>query len=126
MSTVKKTKLTSMKMPYAVSTFERSGTRHVIAATEEHGEIVTFSPPAWDAVEILPGPGGCMSLIDRPKAGQVFTILCCFEGYQFHDAGVYLLMGETGQPWTEQRSGITEGKKSYDKVVNHPFNTGLG
>ncbi len=109
--TVEKQSLVSMSMPYAVTTARISGEEHVIAATEDHGPLVTFSPPDWKAVEIMPGPGGCMSLIQRPDVpNQVLAIMQCFPGYKFHDAGVYVLDGRIG-----------EGNWSHERVMDLPF-----
>lgn len=100
-----------MEMPYAVSTVSAGGSRHIIAATEGYGPLVTFSPPSWEAVEILPGPGGCMSLIQRPGTpDQVMAIMQCFPGYKFHDAGVYVLEGTMG-----------EGNWRHRRLVDMPF-----
>lgn len=102
---IHKRSLIRMSMPYAVSAIKDRMHTHVIAATEDRGPMYTFSPPQWDAVEIIPGPGGCMSLIQQSGApGRVFTIMQCFPGYQFHDAGIYVLEGTIGKPgWKQQR-----------------------
>ncbi|MFO8064009.1 MAG: hypothetical protein ACQETQ_09130 [Spirochaetota bacterium] len=102
---VSKKSLVSMSMPYAISNVRAEGEDHIIAATEDYGPLVTFSPPEWEAVQIMPGPGGCMSLIQRPDvSNQVMAIMQCFPGYKFHDAGVYVLEGSLGSgDWTHTR-----------------------
>ena len=86
---VSKKNIFSMSMPYAVSTVRLEGRDQVIAATEDYGKMVVMSPPEWTARELLPGPGGCMSIAQPEESEDIYTIFGCFPGYKFAGAGVY-------------------------------------
>jgi hypothetical protein len=95
---MQKKTLIRMDMPYAVSLLDHANKMHLVACTEDRGAAYTFTPPDYHAVQIAPGPGGCMSLIQLPAAEpQVLAVTECFLGYQFHSAGIDLFEGTIGQ-----------------------------
>ena len=86
----KKHSLVKLQMPYPLGVVMRNGKRCVVGATEDHGPIVLAQPPFDEAVEMVPGPGGCMALVaDSEKPDTLFAIMGCFVGYKFQTAGVY-------------------------------------
>ncbi|HUX50867.1 MAG TPA: hypothetical protein VMW73_08720 [Spirochaetia bacterium] len=86
----------SMSMPYAVATVRLDGRDQVIAATEDYGKMILTRPPEWTARELLPGPGGCMSIAQPEGSEDVYTIFGCFPGYKFTGAGVYRIAASGG------------------------------
>ena len=99
---VEKKILCSMKSAYAVATVVLDGREQVIAVTEGHGPAVLIDPADWSVQEMLPGPGGCMS-IAQSTGGEIFAIFGCFPGYQFHEAGVYRIGRENANgPFREE------------------------
>jgi len=83
-------------MPYALGWLTHQGERCVVAATEDHGPVVISRPPFERAEVLVPGPGGCMSLLENPrKPGELFSIMGCFLGYNFHGGAVYRIAGGT-------------------------------
>src|SRR5271157_5712128 len=82
--------LIKLQMPYALGVVVRNGKRCVVGATEDHGPIVIAEPPFHEAVEMVPGPGGCMALVaDSEHPDTLFAIMGCFVGYKFQAGGVY-------------------------------------
>jgi hypothetical protein len=64
--------------------------------------MYAFGAPDWEAEQILSGPGGCMSIIPGPgEPYSLLSILRCFPGYQFHEAGVFEIRQESGE-WTAE------------------------
>lgn len=100
---VKPISVCPMKGAYAISTVVIDGKTQVIAATEDHGPAVLIDPDTWSATDFVPGPGGCMSIVQmseqaqdksadrgrRPGAESLYAIFGCFPGYDFHGAAVY-------------------------------------
>src|SRR5262245_61036922 len=77
-------------MPYALGWMVHRGERCVVAATEDHGPVVVCRPPFTSAEVLTPGPGGCMSLVADPrKPEELYAIMGCFLGYNFHGGAVY-------------------------------------
>lgn len=104
-----KTRLYSFNMPYALGLLQWKGRPCVVAATEDHGPIVVSPPPYTSAEVLVPGPGGCMSLISDPvRPGELYAIMGCFLGYNFHGGGVYRITDE----------GRSAGSK---KIIDLPF-----
>lgn len=87
---VEKKSLCPMRSAYAVSTVVLDGHEQVVAATEGHGPAVLIDPVDWSVREMVPGPGGCMS-IAQAGGGRIFAIFGGFPGYQFHEAGMYAI-----------------------------------
>jgi len=103
--------LFTFNMPYALGTMELDGQRCVVAATEDHGPVVISAPPYESARVLVDGPGGCMSLVPHSGvAGELFAIMGCFLGYNFHGGALYRI--------TAAGSGAP-GKA--EKVVDLPF-----
>jgi hypothetical protein len=104
----KKHSLAKMHMPYPLGIVVRSGKRCVVAATEDHGPIMLARPPFREAVEMVPGPGGCMALAaDNERPDELFAIMGCFVGYKFQTGGVY-------------RIG-PEPENAAEKIIDLPF-----
>ena len=104
----KKHSLVKLQMPYPLGVVVRNGKRCVVGATEDHGPIVIAEPPFHEAVEMVPGPGGCMALVaERERPDTLFAIMGCFVGYKFHTGGVYRIGPEQGNP--------------AEKIIDLPF-----
>ncbi len=100
--TVTRKSIFTMSMPYTVATVRLGGREQIVAATEDHGKTILTSPPQWRASELLPGPGGCMSIAQPSGSERMFAIYGCFPGYQFHDAAVYEIL-----PTKESEAGAS-------------------
>lgn len=86
----KKHSISRLNMPYPLGTVVRNGERCVVAATEDHGPIRIAQPPYREAIEMVPGPGGCMALVeDEERPGTLYAIMGCFTGYKFQSGGIY-------------------------------------
>jgi hypothetical protein len=86
----KKHSLVKLQMPYPLGVVVRNGKRCVVGATEDHGPIVLAEPPFHGAVELVPGPGGCMALVaDSEHPDILFVIMGCFVGYKFQTGSIY-------------------------------------
>ncbi len=86
----RKHSLAKLHMPYPLGIVVRNGKRCVVAATEDHGPILLACPPFQEAVEMVPGPGGCMALVaDNERPDTLFAIMGCFLGYKFQTGGIY-------------------------------------
>jgi hypothetical protein len=104
----KKYSISSLTMPYPLGTLVRNGERCVVAATEDHGPIMIARPPYQEAMEMVPGPGGCMALVaDEEQPGTLYAIMGCFIGYKFQSGGIYRIGPEPGNP--------------AEKVIGLPF-----
>lgn len=91
----KKHSLAKLNMPYPLGIVVRNGKRCVVGATEDHGPIMLARPPFHEAVEMVPGPGGCMALAaDNERPDTLFAIMGCFLGYKFQTGGVYRISPE--------------------------------
>lgn len=101
---VEKKSITTMSMPYTVSTIRLGGRDRIVAATEDRGKTITTSPPEWQAHELLSGPGGCMSIAQPSGSERMFGVFGCFPGYQFHDAAIYEIMPKEGLQAYELRA----------------------
>ena len=98
-------------MPYALGWMEKDGQRCAVAATEDHGPIVVSKPPFTSAQVLVDGPGGCMSLVSHPRfPGQLFAIMGCFLGYNFHGGALYRITASGAK---------TETKKLVDLPFAH-------
>ncbi len=97
-----KRSLCALKMPYSLGTIFLNGERCVVGATEDHGPVMLIRPPFQEATQMVPGPGGCMALVeDSERPGELFAVMECFVGYQFQNAGVYhVRAGAAGLPWS--------------------------
>jgi len=104
----RKHSLVKLQMPYPLGVVVRNGKRCVVSATEDHGPIVLAEPPFHQAVEMVPGPGGCMALVaDSEQPDTLFAIMGCFVGYKFQTGGVYSI--------STAREGAAE------KIIELPF-----
>lgn len=102
-----KKSLYRFNMPYALGTMEKDGQSCVVAATEDQGPIVVVPPPYDHAEVLVDGPGGCMSLVSHPdRPGELYAIMGCFLGYQFHGGALYR---------------VTTGPTKSQKLVDLPF-----
>lgn len=102
-----KKSLYQYSMLYALGTFERQGQPCVVAATEDAGPILVSAPPYTEAEILVPGPGGCMSLASHPSLpGELYAIMGCFLGYQFHGGAVYR---------------IADSGSLCEKIIDLPF-----
>jgi hypothetical protein len=90
-----------LNMPYAVGACVVDGETCLVAATEDHGPALMSRPPFTSAVEMVPGPGGCMALVQR-SPGELFAIMGCFLGYKFQTGAVYRIT-KAGAGWTVAR-----------------------
>lgn len=72
---IEKKVLAELDGVYAVSQFEFNGKKSFLAATEKHGSCLLFSPPYWEASEVLSGPGGAMSLVGIPQEKDAFLAI---------------------------------------------------
>lgn len=82
--------LYEFNMPYALGWMEIDGQRCIVGATEDHGAIVVSPPPYTSARILVDGPGGCMSLVSHPRLpGELYAIMGCFLGYNFHGGALY-------------------------------------
>lgn len=85
-----KTILHRFSMPYALGTMVRNNQNCVVCATEDEGPIVVSAPPYTAAEILVPGPGGCLSLVSDPEnPGELYAIMGCFLGYKFHGGALY-------------------------------------
>jgi hypothetical protein len=106
---LKKRSLARLNMPYPLGVLVLDGEACVAGATEDHGPILLAHPPFEAAVEMVPGPGGCMALVaDDERPGTLFAIMGCFVGYKFHTGGIYRIdpalgNADEGAPWTSAR-----------------------
>jgi hypothetical protein len=81
--------LSPLEKVYAVSGITIEGTLHLLAATEEHGRCLLFSPPDWTPSIVWDGPGGTMNLIPLPDtSGRFLAIQGFFPIFQSDDAGI--------------------------------------
>jgi hypothetical protein len=104
----KKHTLAKLHMPYPLGIVVRNGKRCVVGATEDHGPIMLAQPPFREAVEMVPGPGGCMALVaDNERPDTLFTVMGCFLGYKFQTGGVYRIGPEPGN--------------TAEKIIDLPF-----
>lgn len=104
--TISKRRLLQLEMPYAIRTVTIAGVDHVLLSTEGYGPVFLASPPSWQPVRIVNGPGGVMSFSRAVGAGNsVFAIMGCFPGFQFHNAGIYRLTPAKGltELWSQER-----------------------
>jgi hypothetical protein len=93
-----------MNGPYAIASLLIDGAPRVVCATEDHGPALIIAPPWREARTLVPGPGGCMSLLpDRKNPGRLFAIMGCFPGYKFQSAGIFRLDGGSSGSWTASR-----------------------
>ncbi|HVO38994.1 MAG TPA: hypothetical protein VMV03_08200 [Spirochaetia bacterium] len=102
--TFQKTTVARMNAPYAITSLVIDGALRVACATEDHGPALIMAPPWREARTLVPGPGGCMSLLpDRKNSGQLFAIMGCFPGYKFQGAGIFQLRGGGSGSWAASR-----------------------
>lgn len=109
---VKKQVLAELDKVYAASSIQINGHTHFLAATEERGRCLMFSPPYWDASVVWDGPGGCMSLVPVPEREKAFVaIQKFFPIFQSEHAGIAYAKGRKviAEPWRVTR------------VLNLPF-----
>ena len=104
----KKHSLVKLQMPYPLGVVVRNGKRCVVGATEDHGPIMLAQPPFQEAVEMVPGPGGCMALVaDNEQPDTLFAIMGCFVGYKFQTGGIYRISPDQG--------------RAAEKIIDLPF-----
>lgn len=99
---VKKQILAKLDRVYAVSPIQINGRTYFLAATEERGKCLIFSPPYWKVSVVWDGPGGCMSLVPVPGREKTFVaIQKFFPIFQSEHADiVYVKGGEViTEPW---------------------------
>jgi hypothetical protein len=100
--------LAKLAMPYPLGVVVRNGKHCVVAATEDHGPILLAEPPFREAVEMVPGPGGCMALVaDNERPDTLFAVMGCFVGYKFQTGGVYRISPDRGS--------------AAEKIIDLPF-----
>ncbi|HUX14720.1 MAG TPA: hypothetical protein VMW87_16970 [Spirochaetia bacterium] len=111
---VTKKSICAMSMPYAIASVRLEGAEWIAAATEDHGKTILCAPPEWRARDLLPEPGGCMSIAQPHGSEAIFAVYGCFAGYDFFDAAVYRI-----QP----KAGIAGGKVNFEptRVLALPF-----
>lgn len=103
---VKKQILAKLDKVYAVSPIQINGLTCFLAATEERGKCLLFSPPHWKGSVAWECPGGCVSLIPIPRREKAFVAIQeFFPIFQSEQAGiVYVEGGETiAEPWCVTR-----------------------
>ena len=103
---VEKQVLAKLDKVYVVSLMQINGRGHFLAATEEYGKCLIFSPPHWEVSVVWNDPGGCMSLIPVPGRKKAFVgIQEFFPIFQCEHAGiVYAEAGEViTEPWQVTR-----------------------
>lgn len=96
-----KRKLVDVEMAYAVQRVSIDEQDHVIASPEGYGAIYLMRAPDWNVSVLTDGPGGTMSIVGVDSQ-RVLAIMGCFPGYNFHDAGIYLMERKgkpLGEPW---------------------------
>ena len=90
-------------MPYPLGVVAHRGQLCVVGSTEDHGPLFLAAPPYREAVEILPGPGGSMSLVaDTERPGDLYAIMGCFLGYKFQTGAIYRIHPE-GDGWASSK-----------------------
>jgi len=95
--------LARLKSPYPLGLLALDGKQCVVGSTEDHGPVVMAAPPYDEAIEIVPGPGGCMALVpDAERPGELYAIMGCFPGYKFQTGAIYRIGREAGQ-WTRTK-----------------------
>ena len=110
---IEKRSLCTMNMPYAIGGLSLGTEQCVVGATEDHGPIMLVRPPYREATELVPGPGGCMSLLaDRERPGELYAIMGCFLGYKFQSGGVYRI---------RRSEGAAESGWAASRVIDLPF-----
>lgn len=83
------TTLAELEMVYLVRPIELDGGTHFLAATEQHGACLLFSPPNWRQSVVWDGPGGSVSLAPMPRrTGAFLAIQGFFPIFQCDDAGI--------------------------------------
>lgn len=99
---VKKQVLAKLDKAYAVSPIQINGYTHFLAATEEHGKCLIFSPPHWKGSVIWDSPGGCMSLRPMPGRERAFVAIQeFFPIFKSEHAGIVYVEGNEviAEPW---------------------------
>lgn len=97
---VQKHILANLDKVYAVNTIKIGNRIHFLAATEEHGKCLIFSPPDWEVSTAWNGPGGCMSLV--PVSGRQAAFLAIqefFPIFKSEHAGIVYAEKTTSEPW---------------------------
>jgi hypothetical protein len=102
---VAKRVLARLQKVYAVSPIQLGGRLHLLAATEERGKCLLFSPPDWQPSAVWDGPGGTMNLVPLPdRPGQFLAIQEFFPIFQSRTAGiVHAAYDNSARKWTVQR-----------------------
>lgn len=103
---IKKHVLAKLEAVYAVSRIMISNKTHLMAASEEHGKCLLFTPPNWSPSVVWEAPGGTMTLTPIPdRPGCMLAIQEFFPVFQSENAGiVYAEAGEKPtEPWSVHR-----------------------
>ena len=92
--------------PYAVGPLHPDDGVGFLAAPETDGPVLRVRPKdgVWQADEIAPGPGGCMSIISEPdRPGSYLAIMQCYPIFRFEAGGIYRLPVDEHGDGTPQR-----------------------
>ncbi len=109
---VHKKVLARLKNVYAVSAIKIQGKIHFMAATEEQGECLLFTPPRWKVSKIWDEPGGTMSVVPlKNKLATFVAIQKFFPIFQAEKACIVCVAPQETilEPWRVR------------KVIDLPF-----
>lgn len=102
---IQKRVLAQLEGVYALCSTELFGKKCFLAATEQHGKCLLFTPPEWSASEVWSGPGGTMSLVPLPQSINTFlAIQNFFPIFKSEDANIVLArFNDNNQKWDVKR-----------------------
>lgn len=72
---IEKRIIAKLDMVYTVNKNEINGKTYLMAATEDHGKALLFSPPKWEVSNIWDSPGGCMNMVPLVKGNGDFIAI---------------------------------------------------
>jgi len=109
---IEKKTIAKLDKVYAVKSINIRGETYIIAATEEKGSCLLFSPPDWKISKIWDEPGGTMEIIPLEKdSGAILAIQKFYPIFQSEGACI---------SYAEPGDSITEPWKVV-KVLDLPF-----
>jgi len=86
---------------YAVSSMRIGGRVYLLAASQEHGKCLLFSPPDWESSVVWDTPGGCVSLAPVPGREAFLAVQGFFPVFRSEQAGIVYVEPHhnLGEPW---------------------------
>jgi hypothetical protein len=107
-----KRRLAKLDKVYAVAKMEIDKKLYLLAATEDEGSCLLFSPPQWQASVVWSDPGGAMNIIPTPrKEGAFYAIQKFFPVFKSEKACVVFA----------QSNEAIEEKWKITNLIDIPF-----